>query len=157
LDLASPNRPLDLFGPQWPIFTRPRFLPPSEVRNSRLDQVLLADGCHICDSDISNAVVGLRSIIGPHATICASVIMGADFYETAEEKAENQRLGRPDMGIGEGSTVEGAVIDKKARIGRNVHIRSVPERPDEDHEDWVAREGLVIVPKSAVIPDNTVI
>jgi glucose-1-phosphate adenylyltransferase len=157
LELVSPDRPLDLFGPQWPIFTRPRFLPPSEVHGSQLDQVLLADGCHIRDSDITNAVIGLRSIIGPNATIRSSVIMGADYYETDEEKAENKRLGRPDMGIGEGATVDGALIDKKARIGRNVHIRCVAGRPDEDHDDWVARDGLVIVPKSALIPDGTVI
>jgi glucose-1-phosphate adenylyltransferase len=157
LDLASPDRPLDLFGPQWPIFTRPRFLPPSEIRDSRLDQVLLADGCYIYDSDIDKSVIGLRSIVGPHATIRSSVIMGADYYETDEEKTENKRLGRPDMGIGEGSTIEGAIIDKKARIGRKVHIRELPERADEDHEDWVASDGLVIVPKSAVIPDGTVI
>ncbi len=157
LELASPNRPLDLFSPQWPIFTHPRFLPPSEVRGSRLDHVLLADGCYIYDSDISDSVIGLRSVIGPRVTIRASVIMGADYYETEEEKAENKQLGRPDMGIGEGSTVEGAIIDKKARIGSNVHIRLLPERPDEDHEDWVARDGLVIVPKSAVVQDDTVI
>jgi glucose-1-phosphate adenylyltransferase len=83
--------------------------------------------------------------------------MGADYYETDAEKAENKRIGRPDIGIGEGSTIEGAVIDKKACIGHNVHIRHVPGRPDEDHDDWVARDGLVIVPKSAVIPDGTVI
>jgi len=157
LELASPDRPLDLFGPQWPIFTRPRFLPPSEVRGSRLDQVLLADGCYIYDSEISNSVIGLRSIIGPNVTIRSSVIMGADYYETDAEKAENKRLGRPDIGIGEGSTIEGAVIDKKACIGHNVHIRHVSGRLDEAHDNWVACDGLVIVPKSAVIPDGTVI
>lgn len=157
LELASPERPLDLFGPHWPIYTHPRFLPPSEVRGSRLDQVLLADGCYVYDSDVSNSVIGLRSVIGPNATVRSSIIMGADYYETEAERAENERLARPDVGVGPGSIVAGALIDKNARIGRDVHIRHMPDRPDAHGEGWVALYGLVIVPKSAVIPDGTVI
>jgi len=157
LELISPNRPLDLFGSRWPIYTHPRFLPPSEVVGARLDQVLLADGSCILDSDIVNSVIGLRSMIGPRATIRSSVVMGADYYEEDVEKDDNRRLGRPSVGIGEGAIIECAIIDKNARIGRNVEIRHVPDRPDFDSEDWVAREGLVIVPKSGVIPDGTVI
>jgi glucose-1-phosphate adenylyltransferase len=157
LELVAPDRPLQLLDPRWPVYTHPRFLPPSEVRGSQLDQVLVADGSCIYDSDITNSVVGLRSIIGPKATIQSSVLMGADDYESDAEKAENQRLGRPHIGIGEGSSVECAIIDKNARIGRGVHIRHIRDRPDFDSEDWVARDGLVIVPKSAVIPDDAVI
>jgi glucose-1-phosphate adenylyltransferase len=157
LELASPNRPVELFGPRWPLYTLPRFLPPSEVRKSRLDQVMLADGCTICDSDLSSSVIGLRSRIGPNVTIRSSVIMGADYYETDAERAENKRHSRPDIGIGQGSTVDGALIDKNARIGRNVQIRALHGRPDSETETWVARDGLVIVPKNAIIPDGTVI
>jgi glucose-1-phosphate adenylyltransferase len=157
LELVSPDRPFELFDPRVPIYTHPRFLPPSDVRGSQIDQVLLADGCYICDSIISNSVIGLRSSIGPDVTFHSSIIMGADFYETDEEKAENKRLGRPNIGVGEGSIIECALIDKNAHIGRNVHIRHLPERQDSEKENWVARDGLVIVPKSAVIPDNTII
>ena len=157
LELVSPDRPFELFDPRVPIYSHPRFLPPSDVRGSQIDQVLLADGCYICDSVISNSVVGLRSSIGPDVTFRSSIIMGADFYETDEEKAENKRLGRPNIGVGEGSIIECALIDKNAHIGRNVHIRHLPERQDSEKENWVARDGLVIVPKSAVIPDNTII
>jgi glucose-1-phosphate adenylyltransferase len=83
--------------------------------------------------------------------------MGADYYETEEQQAENRHLGRPDIGIGSGSIIEAAIVDKNARIGGNVHIRDVPDRLDGEGEDWVVRDGLVIVPKSAVIPDHTVI
>ncbi len=157
LELISRNRPLDLFGTRWPIYTHPRFLPPSEVYGARLNEVLLADGSCIFDSDISNSVIGLRSIVGPHATIRSSIIMGADYYEEDSEKDENRQLGRPDVGIGPGACIECAIIDKNARIGRDVQIRHVPDRPDFDSEDWAARDGLVIVPKGGVIPDGTVL
>src|SRR5690606_21774686 len=93
IEMSAPRGPFELYNPNWPIYTRPRFLPPSEVHASRLDQVLLADGCHIYESDIANSVIGLRSIIGPNATIRSSVIMGADYYETKAEKAYNRRIG----------------------------------------------------------------
>ena len=78
-------------------------------------------------------------------------------YETEEQRAENRRLGRPDIGIGSGSVIESAILDKKVRIGRNVKIRHLPDRPDSEEENWAARDGLVVVPKSASIPDDTVI
>jgi glucose-1-phosphate adenylyltransferase len=157
LELAAPNRPFDFTNPHQPIYTHPRFLPPCEVYGAKLDQVLLTDGCRVYDATITNSVVGLRSIIGSQVTVDSSVIMGADYYETKEDRAENKRLGRPDVGIGENSVIESVLIDKNARIGSNVHIRCLPDRSDTETDNWVARDGLVIVPKNAIIPDDTVI
>jgi glucose-1-phosphate adenylyltransferase len=157
LRMAKADAPFDFYDDHAPIFTHARFLPGSELQNTRLDEVLLADGCRIFDATIRESVVGLRSIIGTEANIQSSVLMGADYYETDAEKAENRRLGRPDVGIGENAVIKGAIIDKNARIGRNVTIRYIPDRPEEDREAWVARDGIVIVPKNAVLPDHTVI
>ncbi|CUS05078.2 Glucose-1-phosphate adenylyltransferase [Candidatus Promineifilum breve] len=157
LRMAKANAPFDFYAAHAPIFTHARFLPGSEVQNSRLDEVLLADGCRIYDSTVRESVVGLRSIIGSEANIQSSILMGADYYETDAEKAENRRLARPDIGIGENAVIKGAIVDKNARIGRDVTIRYIPDRPEEETESWVARDGIVIVPKNAIVPDNTVI
>ncbi|MBS3783159.1 MAG: glucose-1-phosphate adenylyltransferase [Anaerolineae bacterium] len=157
LELVSPDPPFDLNAPHRPVYTHARFLPPCESYGSELDGVLLGDGCRVYNSKVTNSVIGLRGIVGPNAVVESSVMMGADYYETDEDREENARLGRPDIGIGEGAIVECAIVDKKARIGRGVHIRHLPDRPDKETENWVARDGLVIVPKSAVIPDGTVI
>jgi glucose-1-phosphate adenylyltransferase len=111
----------------------------------------------VTDAEIINSVVGIRSVIGAQVVMRDTVMMGADYYETDEHRAENVQLGRPDIGVGSGSTIEGAILDKKARIGRNVHIRYLPDRPDYENENWVVRDGLVVVPKSAIIADDTVI
>jgi len=157
LEMAASGRPYDLYSPSRPIYTHPRFLPSSEIHGARVSQALVADGCRIADADIAEAVIGQRSIVEPGVTIRSAVIMGADFYETAEDRSENRRLGRPDVGIGPGSIIEGAIVDKNARIGRNVQIRRRADRPDSDAGSWVARDGLVVVVKNAVIPDNSII
>lgn len=157
LEMAQPDAPFDFYSPDAPIYTHPRFLPASEIHGAHLDNVLLPDGCRLHACCIQNSVVGLRSIIGSDAEVQSTVIMGADYYETETQKAENRRLGRPDVGIGDGSKIANAIIDKNARIGKNVIIKSMPDRPNEDEVNWVSKDGIVIVPKNAIIPDNTII
>lgn len=158
LAFASPDPPFRFYDPDCPIYTHPRFLPPSVAEGSDLEQSMLADGCLIRNAEIRKSVIGLRSVIGPDVRIMRTVTMGADFYETPERKAENRELDRPDVGIGRGSSIEGAIIDKNARIGEGVTIRA--QDPDEEmieRENYVIRDGIVVIPKNAIIPDGTVI
>ena len=158
LFLALPDPPFDLYNPEHPIYSRPRYLPGTRTDDCHLERVMLADGCLIQDAVISDSVIGLRSIIGPGVRISRSVIMGADFYEDDARRAANQEQGIPDVGIGSGSTIEGAIIDKNARIGQNVVIRPHPEIIEMvEEENYVIRDGIVIVPKNAVLPDGTII
>jgi glucose-1-phosphate adenylyltransferase len=157
LQMTGNDPPFDFFSPARPIYTHARFLPGSEIDQSRLDGVLLGDGCRIHGADVTDSVIGLRSVVCPGAKISRSVIMGADYYETNELLADNREVGRPNIGIGEGSIIEGAIIDKNSRIGRNVRIRRLAGRPNSDSGSWVASDGLVIVPKNAVIPDGAII
>ena len=158
LALTLPDPPFDFYDPNKPIYSRPRFLPSSRADGCHLERTVLAEGCLIEQSDIRESVIGLRSVIGPDARVTRTVVMGADFYETPGRKAENRRRDRPDVGIGRGSIIEGAIIDKNARIGEGVTIR--PHAPGEDMakaENYVIQDGIVVVPKNAVIPDGTII
>ena len=157
LDMSSPLPKFNLYDPKGPIYTRPRFLPGSKVEGGSLHNVLLSDGGRIQEATIRNSVIGLRSIIGHGVSIQRTIIMGADYYEAHEDRAENRRLGRPNIGVGRNCFIEGAIIDKNARIGDGVIIREKADRPDEEHDNWVAREGIVIVPKNAVLANGTVI
>jgi glucose-1-phosphate adenylyltransferase len=82
--------------------------------------------------------------------------MGADYYETLEEMEENRRQNRPHVGVGSNTVIEGAIIDKNARIGSDVVIRAAG-RQDTDGQCYYIRDGVVIIPKEAVIPNGTVI
>ncbi len=158
LALTLPNPPFDFFNPKYPIYTRPRFLPPSRADGCHLDRSVLAEGCIIEKADIRESVIGLRSIIGPDAHVTRTVMMGADFYEMPDRKVENRRQGIPDVGIGPGCRVEGAIIDKNARIGVGVIVRPHETETElVETEDYVIQDGIVVIPKNAVIPDGTVI
>ena len=157
LAFARPNPPFDFFAPEWPIYTRPRYLSGSRVLDSSVRRVVLAPGCRLDNATVADSIVGLRSIINPGAHLGKVVMMGADYYETMAQIEQNRRLGLPDMGVGEGSVIENAILDKNVRIGRNVVIRGDRHAEDLATENYVIKDGLVIVPKSVVIPDGTII
>jgi glucose-1-phosphate adenylyltransferase len=155
--MAKPDPAFDFYSANTPLYTRPRFMPASEISGATLNNVMLTDGCRISKSVVNNAVIGLRSIISGNTQIDSTIIMGADYFESEEMLADNAKNRVPNMGIGEGSSIARAIIDKNARIGRDVVIRDIPERPDGEGPNWVAREGIIIVPKNAIIPDGTTI
>jgi glucose-1-phosphate adenylyltransferase len=152
LDLMAAEPVFDFYHSRCPIYTQRPFLAPSKIRSCRIDAALVADGCTLVDAHIERSVIGIRSRIGAGARILNSLILGADDYETANE-GSGERL--PPLGIGEGSLIEGAIIDKNARIGRNVRIVNAERRTDHDAERYFIRDGIVVIPKGGIIPDNT--
>ena len=77
----------------------------------------------------------------------------APLPEDADWRAR-ARPGAPPLGIGEGTHIENAIIDKNACVGRNVSIRNREEHRTFDDGTVVIREGIVVVPRGAVIPDG---
>jgi glucose-1-phosphate adenylyltransferase len=154
LALAQP-RPLFSFDdPSGPVFTRARFLPGSRIYDVKLDRVLLADGCVVQGAEISNSVVGLRSVIGDDVVIRDTVLMGADYYEGDRPNVQGDM---PPLGIGHGCRIDGAIIDKNARIGEDVRIEPFPRGTDLDHEIWTVRDGVVVIPKDSVLAPGTAV
>jgi len=153
LDLTLPEPPFNFYDPFLPIYTRPRFLAGSLITNSVLEDVLIAEGCCISNAHIRHTVVGVRTIIGDGCKIVDSVLMGSDFYERPSFDQESELP----IGIGKNCTIEGAIIDKNVCLGNNIVIKPFPKGTDLDGTDWYVRDGIVVIVKSAVIPDKTVI
>jgi glucose-1-phosphate adenylyltransferase len=135
-----------------PIYTHARFLPASKVNGASIRQAIVADGCIITDARIDRAVIGLRSVIENGATIRNSVLMGADFYEG---EGPPPAPGNPPLGIGRNAVIDGAIIDKNARIGDGVVITPEGKPANVDGGNYYIRDGVVVVPKGAVISDGT--
>lgn len=153
LALACPNPPFNFFDPARPIYSHPRFLPGSVIQNSQMENVLLAEGCCISNAQIQHSVIGLRSQIREGVIIKDSILMGNDYYERDWE-SEGRKL---PLVIGSDCYIEGAIIDKNARLGPNVTIRPFPRGVDVDGNPWLVRDGIVVIPKNAEIPPGTTI
>lgn len=134
-----------------PIFTRPRFLPNIYAKDANIDNCRIAEGSNLVGCTLRRSIVGLRSTIGRDAVIEDSILMGSDYYES-----EGPSSSIP-MGVGERSVIKRAIIDKNARIGKGVKIINTRDAKEEDGENHYIRDGIVLVPKNAVIPDGTVI
>ena len=157
LDLLAPQPKFDFGLNVAPIYTRARFLPGSVVENSQVIRAIISDGCMILRSVLDDAVVGIRQRIGTECKIRRSILMGADYFETPAQRQENARVNRPDVGIGGGSVIEDAIVDKNVRIGRRVTIRAAGKPAEMDGPNFYVRDGIVIIPKGAVVPDGAVI
>ena len=153
LELTMPDSPFNFYDKHNPVFTHSRYLPCSVVEDSHLEHVLLADGCRIQKADISHSVIGVRSTIDAGTTIRDSILMGADYYQDDPgPEAVNTHIG-----IGKNCRIEGAIIDKNACIGSNVVISKFPKDAEITTDNWVVRDGIVVVPKNGSIPDGTII
>ncbi len=161
IDLTQPNPPFHFIEGDHPVFTRPRYLPCSHIGGATINNSLISDGCSIgSGSLIENSVIGVRAHIGDHVTIRNCYIMGADGYENAKHLEANARAHRPGVGIGSGTTIENAIIDKNARIGKNVRILNeagIIDTPEDGPPHYVIRDKIVVIPKFTIIQDNTVI
>jgi glucose-1-phosphate adenylyltransferase len=158
LSLAGDEPPFDFHSPEGVIYTRMRFLPASRILGARLKRCLISDGCIIGQgADLDGCVVGVRSRLAADVTIRDTVILGADRYETDEQRRENREVGRPDLLVGEGAVIERAILDKEVRIGRGVRIINRSGARDAEGDNYVIRDGIVCIPRGTIIPDGTVI
>ena len=158
LDLTFITPQFNLYDMEMPLYTHPRDLPPSKLNGCMMNNALAAEGSIMTDSTLKESLVGLRTIIANGAYLERVICMGADYYETEEGRAENRRLGRPDIGIGQMSMIKNAIIDTNVRIGQGCRIGlEKRHREDADCENYYIRDGIIVLPKGAVIPDGTVI
>jgi glucose-1-phosphate adenylyltransferase len=158
LALAGDDPPFDFNSPEGVIYTRMRFLPASRVSGASLQQCLVSDGCVVeGGTRIEHSVVGVRSRIGRNVVLRDTVLIGADRYETDAERAANRRRGVPDLGVADDCVIERAILDKDCRVGRGVRIVNQRGLADGEGDNYVIRDGIVVIPRGSVVPDGAVI
>jgi len=157
LALTGQMPPFDFYDVGRPVYTAPRFLPATKVEGCTLRSVLVSEGCILMGAEIDRSVVGIRSRIGPGTRLRNTLVLGADFYETIEEIEQMKARGIPPVGIGADCVLERAIVDKNARIGRGVRLLNEAGVREADGPGYHVRDGIVIVPKGAVVPDGTAI
>jgi glucose-1-phosphate adenylyltransferase len=155
LELLQNSPPFQFGDPKRPIYTRARFLPPSMVFGAQVNCSMIAEGCKIGrGAVIENSIIGLRTVIGEGVTIRDSIIMGADYYDDEVHQRDSEC--ETPVGIGAGTFIQGAIIDKNCRVGRNVRIvnETGMENTPNDADDCLIRDGIPVLVKDARIPDG---
>ncbi len=146
-----------LYDPDFPLYTRPRYLSATRIEQCDVQSSLIAEGCVIGRSRIKDSVVGIRSRIGDQVEMEGALLMGNDLYETETERAAQRARNVPPLGVGDGTVIRRAILDKGARVGRDVALVNEKGVQEADGDCYFIREGLVIVPKNAIVPDGTVV
>jgi len=158
LELTTLRPRFDFYDEAHPIYTHFRCLPPSKINFSNMSQSLTSEGCIITNATIADSIVGVRTIIESGSSLNGVVCMGADYYESEIQKQKNAEARIPNMGIGKGALVKRAIIDKNACIGEGcrIGVDDIP-RVDGDYENYHIKDGIIVIPKKAVVYPGTVI
>ncbi|MCP4641845.1 MAG: glucose-1-phosphate adenylyltransferase, partial [bacterium] len=149
MQLVSSGGPFKFYDPEHPLFTSPRHLPGSRIQEATITDSIICEGGRISKARIANSIIGIRTLIRPDVVVERSVLMGADLFEEKPEK------GTVPLGIGAGSHISGAIIDKNVRIGENVVIRGDAGQENVECDEYCVVDGIVVVRRGAVIPDGT--
>ena len=147
----------NLFDTDNKIYTRPRLLPPSKFQKTTVDKSLISEGCILNAKEINRSVVGIRSRIGDGTIIQNSYVMGNDFYQNIHDMNEDIKSGNQLVGIGERCFIKNAIVDKNCRIGNDVYINGGNHLEDVSNDLYAIKDGIVVIKKGAIIPDNYVI
>jgi glucose-1-phosphate adenylyltransferase len=151
--LTRRSAPFRFYDPVRPFFTRPRFLPPARITECTTRDSLVAEGCYLEACSVEDSIIGIRTRIDRGTKVTRSVLLGADFY--ADPAGDPP--GAPAPGIGRDVVLDRVIVDKNAHVGDGVRL--VNERGVEkaDGQGWHIRDGIIVVPKGAVVPAGTVV
>lgn len=157
LALAAPQPEFDLFDAQAPIYTNARMLPPAKVEDSHVVESMICEGAVIAKATVEESVVGIRSFVAEGAVLRRTVMLGADYHPWLDATKRPGVNPPPSPGIGKNSVVENAIIDKNVQVGADCRITNDEGVTEADGDGWYIRDGIVVLPKNAIIPDGTVI
>jgi glucose-1-phosphate adenylyltransferase len=152
LDLTLPLPPLNLYDSELRIFTHPRFLPGTKVNQCFIQCSLLSEGSILSGSRVTDSIIGIRAVVREHAIVERSVIMGANIWETLPQGSSQVGIG-----IGRDCHIRNSIIDFNARIGDGCKLLNEAGVQNFDNENYCIRDGIIVVPKNAILPPGTVI
>jgi glucose-1-phosphate adenylyltransferase len=155
----QPDPPFSFYDEKAPIYTHSRHLPPTKLLDSKVIESMVGEGCILKECTVKRSVIGIRSRIETGCVIDNALLMGSDFYEPLAERSRLLKSGKIPLGVGADTVIRRAIVDKNARIGRNVRIINKDRVLEAGREElgFVIQNGIVVVIKNATIPDGMVI
>ncbi|MGE3178872.1 MAG: glucose-1-phosphate adenylyltransferase, partial [Vicinamibacterales bacterium] len=152
--LTRPDSPFKFYDADRPIYTRPRFLPGARLRDCTVRDGIITEGCQLDRCSIEASVVGIRTVIQEGTVIRRSVLLGADYFAT---DAAAPAVRGPALGIGRNVVLDGVIVDKNARIGDGARLTNERGVDTADGDGYYIRDGIIVVPKDAVVKAGTIV
>jgi len=152
--LTRRGAPFNFFHPRRPIYTHPRFLPGSRVYASNVDEAIVCEGGYLDHCTVRESIVGIRTTIAHGARVGRSILLGADYYDEGVPTSDDTQ---PRLGIGRDAVLDGVIVDKNARIGDGARLVNERGLAEADGDGWCIRDGIIVVPKAAVIPPGLIV
>ncbi|HEY7216691.1 MAG TPA: glucose-1-phosphate adenylyltransferase [Thermoanaerobaculia bacterium] len=149
LDLTVPLPSLNLYDPEFRIYTHPRVLPGTKVTECFVQCSILSEGSILSGSRVTDSIIGIRAVVRSGSVVERTVIMGANYWEQDGHETP--------LGVGRDCHIRNAIIDFNARIGDGCKLVNAEGVQNADNENYAIRDGVIVVPKNAVIPPGTVI
>ncbi|KAK4835734.1 hypothetical protein QYF36_013799 [Acer negundo] len=159
LGLTEEFPKFEFYDPKKPIYTSPRFLPPTKIDNCQVKDAIISHGCFLRECKVEHSIVGERSRLDYGVELKDTVLMGADYYQTESEIASLLAEGKVPIGIGRNTRIRNCMIDKNAKIGKDVVIMNKDgvQEGDRPEDGFYIRSGITIVAEKATIEDGTII
>lgn len=154
LGLTDDIPKFDLYDKSKRIYTRARMLPTTKISGTTLNKTVIAEGCIVSAAKIDHSVIGIRSRIGDESTIINTYMMGSDYYQTLDEVTNTDNVS---MGIGKRCFIKNAILDMNCSIGDDVRINGGDHLEDKETENYMVKDGIVVLKKGAVLPNGYVI
>ena len=130
MDLLNPNIPIDLYDPEWKMYSRNPIMPPQYIgEKAVVENSMITDGC-VIEGTIDFSVIFEGVKIEEGATVTDSIIM-------------------PGSVIKSGAVVEYSIVGENCVVGEGAHIGARPETI-ENRDDW----GIAVVGHNITISEN---
>ena len=153
--LSKPGSPFRFYDSHRPIFTHARFLPGSRLVDARVHNAIVSEGCYLGPCSVEESIIGIRTYVQAGTTIRRSVLLGADYYDS--DDVAPARGDAPRIGIGRNVVLDTVIVDKNARIGEGARLTNEARVDHADGDGYYIRDGIIIVPKDAVIKPGTIV
>lgn len=155
--MTHPVPEFNFYDENYPFYTRPRYLPASKINNCQINHSLVSEGCILLGSIVEHSVIGIRAFVDEGTLIQRSIIMGNTYYETIVNRNLNRETGKPNLGIGNNCIIRNAIVDLGCFIGNNVQLINKDNQMDVESDMYFIKDGIIIIPKGTIIPNNTII
>lgn len=151
--LNTNNPPFSFYDENKPIFSTPCFLPGARMYQCRVNNSTLCEGSLLWAEEITNSLIGQNTIVRKGTIIQDSYLMGNDTASFKQPHTQRKEV----HSIGEDCFIKRAILDKNVTIGNRVQLINRQNLQTYDSMNLFIRDGIIVVPKGATIPNDFVL